>query len=261
MVLTNPSLIEEELRQFHEMSKEENTSVPPGCFEPVKWEKPFSRNDKVLIITDDIVLSSILGLKNSSVPDNMTPSLIKLLFGAIDKVKPVGELMRAVARTRVFPVGGKIARQIFCWKGRGSRNKLDNCRTITMATVQLKLAESCIKTSGKVFWDSVGFPREFWGHFFGAPESIYIWLSTVEKYARMKVIPKTALTDVSRAFDRLHHGLFKRKLYDFGLPRQLIELIMEFISGIQVSLSWGNVKTEFVERGNTGVPQGSLEGM
>ena len=77
----------------------------------------------------------------------------------------------------------------------------------------------------------------------------------------MKLAPVTALTDVSRAFDRLHHGLFKSKLYDFGLPRQLIELIIEFISGIKVSLCWGNVNTHLLDRGNTGVPQGSLEGM
>jgi len=64
-----------------------------------------------------------------------------------------------------------------------------------------------------------------------------------------------------RLFDRLHHGLFKKKLFNFGIPRQVIELVMEFISDIDVSLSWGNLKTELLERGNTGVPQGSLEGM
>ena len=36
---------------------------------------------------------------------------------------------------------------------------------------------------------------------------------------------------------------------------------MEFIFGLKVSLSWGNAKTKLLERGNTGVPQGSLEGM
>ena len=77
----------------------------------------------------------------------------------------------------------------------------------------------------------------------------------------MNRVPITVLTDVSRAFDRLHHALFKRKLFNFGLPRQLIELVMEFISDIKVSLRWGNIKTELVDRGNTGVPQGSLEGM
>ena len=36
---------------------------------------------------------------------------------------------------------------------------------------------------------------------------------------------------------------------------------MPFISGLKVSLSWGNARTKLLERGNTGVPQGSLEGM
>ena len=36
---------------------------------------------------------------------------------------------------------------------------------------------------------------------------------------------------------------------------------MELISGMWVSLGWGNVKTDLLERGNNGVPQGSLEGM
>ena len=118
-----------------------------------------------------------------------------------------------------------------------------------------------MKNSAKGMWKEAGFPRPYWGHFFGAPESIYVWLSTVDKYSRSKVTPITALTDVSRAFDRLHHKLFKRKLFNLGIPRQVIELVMEFITDMKVSLSWGNVKTELLERGNTGVPQGSLEGM
>ena len=225
------------------------------------WKEKFSKRDEVLQIPDELVLKCIKRLKNSSVPDNITPTLIKLIFGSDERVNPIGEMIRAVARTRVFPEGGKIAKQFFCWKGVGMRNELGNCRTITMANTLLKLAESCVKTAAWPYWKAAGFPRPYWGHFFGAPESIYVWLSTVEKYTRMKLAPVTALTDVSRAFDRPHHGLFKRKLYDYGLPRQLIELIIEFIWGIKVSLCWGSVNTHLLDRGNTGVPQGSLEGM
>ena len=260
-IFTDPKLIEAELHSFHDRSKEENSSVPPGSFEPVTWDKPFSDIDEVLEVPNVLVVGCIIGLKNSSVPDSITPDVIKLLFGAEDLVNPLGEMIRAVVRTRVFPEGGKKAKQIFCWKGVGVRNNLDNCRTITMGNILLKLAESCIKKSASAFWNVAGFPRSYWGHFFGAPESIYVWQSTVEKYSRLNMVPETALTDVSRAFDRLNHGLFKRKLFNFGLPRQLIELVMEFISGIKVCLSWGNVKTKLLERGNTGVPQGSLEGM
>ena len=60
------------------------------------------------------------------------------------------------------------------------RDKLNNCRTITIANIVHKLAESCIKDSAKDIWASAGFPRPYWGHFFGAPENLYIWLSTVE---------------------------------------------------------------------------------
>ena len=107
----------------------------------------------------------------------MKPTIIKLLFGAKDLVNHLGEMIRAVTRTRAFPDEGKIARQIFCWKG--VRNNLENCRTITMANIILKLAESCVKYSAQSFWNKAGFPRSYWGHFFGAPESIYVWLSTV----------------------------------------------------------------------------------
>ena len=143
-----------------------------------------------------------------------------------------------------FRKGGKIARQISCWKGVGVRNNLENCRTIKMANILLKLAESCVKHSAQSFWNKAGFPRSYWGHFFGAPESIYVWLSTVEMYVRSNLKPETALTDVSRAFDRVHHELFRRRLNNFGLPRQVIELVIEFISGLKVSLNRGNVKTE-----------------
>ena len=261
IILTDPKLVERELLSFHECSRKENSSVPPGEFQEVKWDQLFSEDDMILQLPNEMVLECVKGLKNSAVPDNISPIVVKLLFGAKDLVNPLGEMLRAVARTRVFPKGGKLAKQIFCWKGVGVRNHLDNCRTITMANIILKLAESCVKNSAKRLWKEAGFPRPYWGHFFGAPESIYVWLSTVEKYSRSKVTPTTALTDVSRAFDRLHHRLFKRKLFNFGIPRQVIELVMEFITDMKVSLSWGNVKTELLERGNTGVPQGSLEGM
>ena len=52
-----------------------------------------------------------------------------------------------------------------------------------------------------------------------------------------------------------------RKLFDFGLPRQLIELVLEFISGMRVKLCWGKVQTDLLDRGDVGAPQGSLEGM
>ena len=55
--------------------------------------------------------------------------------------------------------------------------------------------------------------------------------------------------------------LYTRKLVDYGLPRQLIELVLEFITGLYVSLSWGEAMTELLDRGDYGVPQGSLEGM
>ena len=83
----------------------------------------------------------------------------------------------------------------------------------------------------------------------------------MERYLRLGKSPKTALTDVSQAFNRLNHELFKKKLIGFGLPRQLIELVLEFISGLRVHLCWGGVKTELMERGNVGAPQGSLEGI
>ena len=111
------------------------------------------------------------------------------------------------------------------------------------------------------YWKKAGFPCTYWGQFSGAPESIYIWLSTVECYIRNGQRPETALTDVSKAFDRPSIKLFMRKLVGYGLPRQLIELVLEFISGLCVNLSWGGAMTKSLDRGEYGVPQGSLEGM
>ena len=260
-IVTDRSAIVGELLKHHMSNVEENSSVSPGKFLPVIWDAPFSEADNILKISNELVADCVGDLKNSSVPDNISPVVIKLLFGASDLVVPLGEMIRAIARTRVFPDSGKIAKQIFCWKGVGVRNKLENCRTITMANVLLKLAESCMKKSGLAYWRLAGFPRSYWGHFFGAQESLYIWSSTVEKYVRLGKAPQTALTDVSRAFDRLNVELYKRKLLDFGIPRQLIELIVEFISGMRVSLGWGAARTHLLDRGDTGVPQGSLEGM
>ena len=62
------------------------------------WEEAFTDKDEVLEISDDLVLRCMGSLKNSSSPDNMKPSIIKLLFGAKDLVNPLGEMILAVAR-------------------------------------------------------------------------------------------------------------------------------------------------------------------
>ena len=47
------------------------------------------------------------------------------------------------------------------------------------------------------------------------------------------------MTDVSKPFDRLCIKLYERKLVDYDLRRHLIELMMEFISGLKVYVSKG----------------------
>lgn len=261
LIITNPIAIAGKLLDHHLKCISENTSVQPGGFGPVVWNKPFTEEDEVLEISNDLVANCIGKLKNTAVPDNILPSVIKLLFGRPDSVQPMGDMIRAVAKTRLFPTDGKVSKQVFIWKGKGLRNILENNRPITMASIPLMLAELCVKSSARLLWSTFGFPRDYWGHFFGAPESIYVWMSTVEKYIRRGCRPITLLTDVSKAFDRVHLELYRRKLFDFGIPRQLQELILEFLSGLRVSLCWGKVKTQLLDRGNIGTPQGSLEGM
>ena len=80
----------------------------------------------------------------------------------------------------------------------------------------------------------------------------------MEAYSRTGVSPVTALTDVSQAFNRVNLKLYMRKLFGFGLPRQLIELVIELISGMRVKLCWGKVQTDLLDRGDVGAPQGSV---
>ena len=211
LIITEPGLIVEELVSHHEVSLKENTEIPAGDFVPVQWENTFEMDSQNLKFSDSLVVRCINKLKNSAVPDSMRPDVIKLFFGSSDSVSPLSEMIRAVGRTRVFPDGGKTAKQVFVWKGVGERKKLSNCRTITIANIVHKLAESCIKSSAGGYWAEAGFPRPHWGHFFGAPESLYIWVCTVEKYYRRGERPITLLTDVSRAFDRVHHELYTEK--------------------------------------------------
>ena len=266
MVLTDPDMISEKLAQFHTICMKEKSLIPPGDFKPVKWESDFimknsPQGDLVLEISDGLVLENLKKLKISTVPDNILPVVIKLFFGSSETVGTLAELIRAVVRTRIFPTKGKLARQIFVWKGKGEKNSLEMCRTITIANSILKLTESCVKAASLSFWKKAGFPCSYWGQFFGAPESIYIWQSTVECYIRRGLCPVTTLTDVSKAFDRVCIKLYERKLFDYGLPRQLIELVIEFISGLCVNLNWGDAVTDTLKRGDIGVPQGSMEGM
>ena len=55
--------------------------------------------------------------------------------------------------------------------------------------------------------------------------------------------------------------LYKKKLVDYRLPTQLIQLILEFMSGLRVNICWEKAKTDLLSRGDVGAPQGSLGGM
>ena len=160
LVITESELITKELVSHHESSLKDNVEIPAGEFIPVLWGEKFQKVDKDLRISDSLVVESIHKLKNSSVPDGMRPDVIKLLFGKNDTVWPLSNMIRAVARTRVFPEGGKIVKQVFVWKGVGERNRLNNCRTITIANIIHKLAESCIKDSSR----DIGLLSAFQGH-------------------------------------------------------------------------------------------------
>ena len=167
LLITEPASIAEELVSHHEASLEENRAIPAGKFNPVLWENKDENAKDDLVISDSLVVRCICKLKNSAVPDSMRPDVIKLFFGSGDCVSPLSEMIRAIARTRVFPDGGKIAKQVFVWKGVGKRNKLSNCRTITIANIVHKLAESCIKASAMGIWTKSGFPKPYWGVFLG----------------------------------------------------------------------------------------------
>ena len=214
-VLITDKSIEAQLKLHHSKSIKEYLGNPSDDSGSVMWSNSFSENDLVLEISDELVIANIRKLKNSAVPDDILPKVVKLIFGNSDLVRPLAEMIRAVVRTRMFPTGGKIAKQAFLWKGKGNRESLDNCRPITLANVHLKLAESCVKDASQSHWSAAGFPRNYWGHFFGAPESIYIWMTTVERFYRQGKSPKTALTDISQAFNCLNHTIFKKKLINF----------------------------------------------
>ena len=94
-----------------------------------------------------------------------------------------------------------------------------------MANVILKSAESDVKDARKHYCALTGFRRPFWGHFFGAPESIYLWMNKVQPF--------------QRTFNRLNLTFYMRKLFDFGLPRQLIGFVIDSISGMRVKLYVG----------------------
>ena len=130
--MTNPCEILKELERYHAESIREYKAAQSGEVRPLVWEVPFRSADQVLIITDELVAANVMKLKNSAVPDRILPKVIKLLFGSVDSVRPLSEMIRAVVRTRIFPEKGKVARQTFLWKGVGKKGSLDNWRSITL---------------------------------------------------------------------------------------------------------------------------------
>ena len=95
-ILIHPEAIISELESYHTAAIEEYEEAPSVEFDLVKWSDLMEESDFVLRITDKLVLDNIRRLKNTTVPDEILPRVIKLIFCHIDMVGPIGEMMRAV---------------------------------------------------------------------------------------------------------------------------------------------------------------------
>ena len=107
-ILTDPVLIADELVSFHERMVKEIFSTSHDQYDPVIWENDFLLQDSpdgdlVLNITDALVIANIKKMKLTTVPDLISPVVIKLFFGSLDSVKPLADIIRAVVKTRCFP--------------------------------------------------------------------------------------------------------------------------------------------------------------
>ena len=79
----------------------------------------------------------------------------------------------------------------------------------------------------------------------------------VEKALDKKTVVRALLTDLSKAFDCIHHDLLVAKLEAYGFGHSSLILIYNYLSGRKQRTKVNNVCSEWNEL-ETGTPQGSI---
>jgi hypothetical protein len=202
------------------------------------------------------VMSAVKKLKSNRVcgPDNIPAFIVVDCITCI--VEPLCHIYNLILQTTIYPEMWKLSKIIPIFKS-GDKSDIKNYRQIALLSNFAKVFESVLSSIlyshviGKISPEQHGFikGRSTASNLFEFSQFVS---NALDKRQQVDVI----YTDLSKAFDCVHHCILLTKLKSYGLCDSVLALIKSIISGRQQFVEYAGVKSQFFSV-NSGVAQGS----
>ena len=214
-----------------------------------------------LYIDENLVIEKLakLNTNKSQGPDELNP---KLLFELRDEIcEPLTSLFNVSIQTGEIPQDWRDAVVAPLHK-KGSRNKPENYRPVSLTSIISKLLESIVKDRLVKHLDKYSLIRNSQHGFTSGKSCLSNLLEFFEVVT--KILDKGEAVDLvyldfAKAFDKVpHHRLFK-KLEAHGLGGNVLNWIREWLNNRRQKVCIEGEASDWVEV-TSGVPQGSVLG-
>lgn len=164
--------------------------------------------------------------KKGSGPDNIPPKLLRRCAGSL--CFPLSVIFNLSLRTGIFPTRWKTSYITPIFKA-GARKKIENYRGISIQATLGKLFESMVCT---ILTKNVKQILSVFHHGFvegrspptNLVEFVNYAIGVMQSRSQVDVI----YTDLSKAFDRVHHQLLVHKLSKMGIHSAMLSWIQSY---------------------------------
>ena len=211
------------------------------------------------LISNDDVYNKMMNIncKKSTGCDLVPAKLVKL--GACQLSTHVTYLINKSIKSSVFPKFLKYAEVTPIFK---KNNKLGKThyRPVSVLPCLSKLFEAVLVQQLSLYFDDIfspyilGFRKKH-----SCQDVLLHYTENCKKALDNKMVYGSLLTDPSRAFDSLPHGLLIAKLQAYGVCKNSCMLILNYLCERYQRMKLGNVRSDWLEL-TKGCPQGSLFG-
>ena len=257
---TNPKDTAEALADFFEsvFTKESYGPLPKECYH--KYTDVEMDMDTVTVDYGTVVdLLKGLNCNKSMGPDNIHPKLLKFLAEDENFVNALCVLYENCIAQQCMPKDWKSAIVIPLHK-KGSVHSANNYRPVSLTCIICKMYEKILReplidyVSQYISTKQHGFTK---GR--SCLSNLLETMDTINDYLAEGNCADIFYFDFSKAFDSVPHHRLLTKLTNYGLPKQLLNIIRDFLTDRSMVIRVGNTLSD-VRNVLSGVPQGSVLG-
>lgn len=210
-------------------------------------------------ITEAEVRAEILRLRTESAPgpDGITNKTLRNLND--ESIEAITRYMNECWERGEIPQQWKTAQVVMISKP-GKKLQIENLRPISLTSCVGKLMEHVVLTRLNNHMEDRGlYPHTMIGfrpHLSTQDVMLQIKHQILDARGRTAGLKAILGLDLTKAFDNVTHKAVLENLRDLGVGRKAYTYVRDFLSNRTAKLSIGDIKSEEIELGSRGTPQG-----